>query len=106
MMPTYEYRCARCAYQFESIHAVGETVDRCERCGGPVRRVFSPPALIFKGSGFHVTDYRKTPAPSDGDGKAAGDAKGAGSAKTTPETKKSDSGSTTTSSTSEGKKAS
>jgi putative FmdB family regulatory protein len=69
-MPTYEYRCTRCHHAFEAVHAVGETVDRCERCGGPVRRLFSPPALIFKGPGFHITDYRKTPAPADGDGKA------------------------------------
>jgi len=75
-MPTYEYRCTRCHYQFEIVHGVGESVDRCERCGGPVRRVFSPPALIFKGSGFYVTDHRKTPAPSDGDGKGSGTDKG------------------------------
>jgi len=70
-MPTYEYRCVRCGHQFEAVHGVGGTVERCEQCGGPVRRIFSPPALIFKGSGFHVTDYRKSPPPSEGDGKAA-----------------------------------
>lgn len=75
-MPTYEYRCKRCNHQFEAVHAVGESVDRCERCGGPVRRVFSPPALIFKGSGFHITDYRKTAPPSDADGKTSGTEKG------------------------------
>ena len=68
-MPTYEYQCTRCGHQFEVVHRVGETVERCERCGAPVRRVFSPPALIFKGPGFHVTDYRKTPAAPEGDGK-------------------------------------
>ena len=89
-MPTYEYRCTRCAHRFDAVHAVGETVDRCERCGGPVRRVFSVPALIFKGSGFHVNDYRKTPAPSDGDGKADGAGKPATETKT-PESKTSES---------------
>ena len=110
-MPTYEYRCTRCGHQFDTVHAVGETVDRCERCGGPVRRVFSVPALIFKGSGFHVNDYRKTPVPSDGD-KADGKADGAGKPTTetkTPATKSSDSGGdkgTAASTASEGKKAS
>ncbi len=69
-MPTYEYVCTKCGHRFEAVHAVGKRVDRCERCGAPARRVFSPPALIFKGSGFHITDYRKTPAPSEGDGGA------------------------------------
>ena len=114
-MPTYEYRCTRCAHRFDTVHAVGETVDRCERCGGPVRRVFSVPALIFKGPGFHVNDYRKTPAPADGDGKAAGPAKPAKETKETktsetktPETKSSDSGSQGKAAltASEGKKAS
>lgn len=69
-MPIYEYRCTRCGHQFDVTHAVGETVERCEKCGGPVRRVFSSVGIIFKGPGFHVTDYRKTPAPAEGDGKA------------------------------------
>jgi putative FmdB family regulatory protein len=80
-MPTYEYRCSRCQYKFETVHGVGETVDRCERCGGPVRRVFSAPALIFKGPGFHVNDYRKTARPSEGDGKASGTDKDADKSK-------------------------
>ena len=59
-MPTYEYQCEKCEFRFEvqqSIH--DEPVTECRRdgCGGPVRRVFSPPAIIFKGSGFYVTDY-------------------------------------------------
>ncbi len=76
-MPIYEYRCTRCRHQFEATHAVGKTVERCEKCGSPVRRVFSPVGIIFKGSGFHVTDYRKTPAAAEGDGKPAGDGKDA-----------------------------
>jgi putative FmdB family regulatory protein len=77
-MPIYEYRCTRCDHQFEVTHGVSESLERCETCGGPIRRVFSPVGIIFKGPGFHVTDYRKTPAPSNGEGKGtsqtAGDA--------------------------------
>ena len=80
-MPIYEYRCTRCGHQFEVTHAVGETVERCERCRAPVRRVFSPVGIIFKGSGFHVTDYRKTSDSPTGDGKASGDGKAAGKGK-------------------------
>lgn len=76
-MPIYEYRCTRCGLQFEVTHAVGETVERCEQCGGPVRRVFSPVGIIFKGSGFHINDYRKSPAPAEGDSKPAADGKAA-----------------------------
>jgi len=75
-MPIYEYRCTRCGHQFEVVHAVGGTVDRCERCGASVRRVFFPVGIIFKGPGFHVTDYRKSPAPAAGDGQASSDGKG------------------------------
>ena len=70
------------------MHPIGEAVDRCERCGGPARRVFSAPALIFKGPGFHINDYRKTPRPSEGDGKA--------SAKTSADADKSASSATST----------
>jgi putative FmdB family regulatory protein len=70
-MPIYEYRCTQCGHRFDVTHPVGQTVERCEKCKGPVRRVFSPVGVIFKGSGFHVNDYRKAPAASEGDGKPA-----------------------------------
>lgn len=62
---------------------------KCERCGRAVRRVFTPVGIIFKGSGWHITDYRKTPAPVEGEtkksesaasGKASGDGGKSGSA--------------------------
>jgi putative FmdB family regulatory protein len=63
-MPTYEYRCDACGYTFElfqGIHDEPETV--CSRCGAPVRRIISGGAgVIFKGSGFYVTDSRKASA--------------------------------------------
>lgn len=51
------------------MHAVNAAPPRCERCRRDVRRVFSPVGIIFKGSGWHITDYRKTPVPSDGEAK-------------------------------------
>jgi putative FmdB family regulatory protein len=68
-VPIYEYRCLHCGHQFEVMHAVNATPPKCERCGRAVRRVFTPVGIIFKGSGWHITDYRKTPAPAEGETK-------------------------------------
>jgi putative FmdB family regulatory protein len=61
-MPLYEYRCTKCNHKFEVYHDVGGTAGPCPVCGGEVKRVFSSVGLIFKGSGFHTTDYRKSPS--------------------------------------------
>ncbi len=59
-MPIYEYECQECGHRFEVRQGFDdEPLTECQRdgCPGPVRRVFSPPAIIFKGSGFYTTDY-------------------------------------------------
>ncbi|WP_324717122.1 FmdB family zinc ribbon protein [Carboxydochorda subterranea] len=60
-MPTYEYQCDRCG-RFEAFQAITESpLERCPTCGGPVRRMISRNInILFKGSGFHVTDYRSS----------------------------------------------
>src|SRR5438034_6754574 len=75
-MPVYEYRCTSCDHLFEVTHEVGGTPGPCPVCGGPARRVFTSVGLIFKGSGFHTTDYRK-PSASDGGDKKDADKKDA-----------------------------
>jgi putative FmdB family regulatory protein len=65
-MPVYEYRCTKCEHLFERYQAVGEAAPECPTCGSPTRKVYASVGLIFKGSGFHSTDYRKS-APSNGD---------------------------------------
>ncbi len=57
-MPTYEYKCTECGHCFDVIHGVNDNVEACESCGSPVRRVFHPVGVIFKGSGFYSTDNR------------------------------------------------
>lgn len=59
-MPTYTYRCRKCGRQFELFHGIkDETPRRCPRCKGRAQRVPSGgTGILFRGSGFHVTDYR------------------------------------------------
>ena len=58
-MPTYEYRCAN-GHLFELFQRMSEDpVDTCPQCGAPAERLLSAGAgLLFKGSGFYITDYR------------------------------------------------
>ncbi|UCC68975.1 MAG: FmdB family transcriptional regulator [Armatimonadota bacterium] len=59
-MPVYEYACVECGHHFEQYHKVTDRPPRrCPKCPGRVRKVFRPVGIIFKGSGFHTTDYRK-----------------------------------------------
>jgi len=59
-MPTYEYKCESCGICFERIqHFKDEPLKECPECGGPVHRVMQPVGIIFKGSGFYITDNRQ-----------------------------------------------
>jgi putative FmdB family regulatory protein len=61
-MPTYEYLCEACEHAFEEFQAMSDKLLRkCPKCGKPkLRRLFGTGAgIIFKGSGFYETDYRK-----------------------------------------------
>ena len=60
-MPTYEYKCEACGHTFERFQSItAEPIKRCPECGkSKVRRLIGTGAgLIFKGSGFYITDYR------------------------------------------------
>ncbi len=61
-MPTYEYECRKCGHQFEKYQSIlAEPLKTCPKCKGKVARVVSGGAgIIFKGSGFYQTDYKKT----------------------------------------------
>jgi putative FmdB family regulatory protein len=58
-MPLYEYECDACGQRFEVIQKFSDApAETCRVCGkGPVRRLFSSPAIQFKGTGWYVTDY-------------------------------------------------
>ena len=58
-MPTYEYRCTN-GHTFEVFQAMADDpIAECEVCGAAVERVYHPPAVHYKGSGFYTTDYAK-----------------------------------------------
>ena len=64
-MPTYEYECLECKYTFEEFQKITDhPLIQCPKCGGRIRRLISGGVgLIFKGSGFYVTDYKKSNLP-------------------------------------------
>ena len=56
-MPLYEYQCERCG-RFEIIQKFSDAPHaHCPKCGGDMKKLFSSPAIQFKGSGFYKTDY-------------------------------------------------
>lgn len=59
-MPTYEYKCLDCGIQFERFQGITEDpIQECPECSGQTKRLIGAGAgLIFKGSGFYITDYR------------------------------------------------
>jgi putative FmdB family regulatory protein len=62
-MPTYQYKCEDCGVRFERFqHFSEQPVPQCPECLGTVRRVIQPVGIIFKGSGFYVTDNKKSSA--------------------------------------------
>ena len=60
-MPTYDYECKKCGHKFEAFHSMtAESLKKCPKCNGKVKRLIGAGAgLIFKGSGFYATDYKK-----------------------------------------------
>ena len=84
-MPIYEYVCESCQDRFEVQQRMSDPpLAACVKCGAAVKRVISASAIMFKGSGWYVTDYSekmKPPAGAESDVKPAGDAKPASEAK-------------------------
>lgn len=86
-MPTYEYACQKCGHQFEQFQSMrDEPLKKCPQCKKPglKRLVGSGAGLIFKGTGFYITDYKNK---SGGQPEGGGDGKAADSKPATPETK-------------------
>ncbi|MGH7273980.1 MAG: FmdB family zinc ribbon protein [Nitrospiria bacterium] len=57
-MPVYEYHCQSCGKRIEKIQKFSDPpLKQCEVCGGTLKKILSAPALVFKGTGWYVTDY-------------------------------------------------
>lgn len=66
-MPLYEYKCAKCDEVIEVIQKFSDTpLTVHDSCGGALERLFGKPALQFKGSGFYITDYKKSGSSAAG----------------------------------------
>ena len=66
-MPTYVYACRNCDDRTEVVQKMSDApLTECQKCGGSLRKVLFPPAVVYKGSGFYVTDYKNSGAKSEG----------------------------------------
>lgn len=74
-MPTYEYECLTNGHRFEVKQSFADaSLTTCQVCGEPVRKIFSAAGIVFKGSGYYVTDSRAPePSSSGSDGGAKGE---------------------------------
>jgi putative FmdB family regulatory protein len=67
-MPLYDYECRNCGHRTEVLHGVNDPGPQaCEECGGQMRKLLTPPAIVFKGSGWAKKDARDArPAAKSG----------------------------------------
>ena len=93
-VPIYEYQCEACNHRFEVIQKISDKpIKKCVLCQGKVQKILSAPGLLFKGSGWYVTDYanperkkameadKKAASGDSGSAKAEGKAETKGSKK-------------------------
>ena len=65
-MPLYEYECPKCGERIEILQRISDPRHtHCPKCSGEMRKLISPPAIQFKGSGFYKTDYAKSDAKAE-----------------------------------------
>ncbi len=85
-MPVYAYRCENCGVQFERHQKFSDKpLAKCPECGKKkLRKLFQPVGIVFKGSGFYVTDNRSSKNPAS---RSSHGASGESSTKPEPETK-------------------
>ena len=77
-MPIYEYGCPACDHRFELRLGFNDPAEAtCPKCQVEARRLIQPVGIVFKGSGWHITDYRRASSASlNGNGKSEGESEG------------------------------
>src|SRR5215208_8289010 len=66
-MPTYTYRCQSCGHQFDIFQKFADTpLTECPECHGALKKVLHPVGVVFKGSGWYITDSRPAQASENG----------------------------------------
>jgi putative FmdB family regulatory protein len=59
-MPIYSYRCEKCGTRFDRMQKfTDKPLTRCPECRGQVKRLIQPAGIVFKGSGWYITDSKK-----------------------------------------------
>ena len=70
-MPTYTYQCDSCGHGFEAVQRFADDpLTECPECGASIRRVIQPVGVVFKGSGWYITDSRPKSSGEGTDGAA------------------------------------
>jgi putative FmdB family regulatory protein len=92
-MPIYEYECQKCKAHIELFQKMSDKAPtKCRKCGGRLEKLFSAPAIQFKGSGWYVTDYadkgKKSAAKADTESSSSDDKKSEKKSKETSPSKK------------------
>src|SRR5438477_7996502 len=73
-VPTYTYKCTACDEVIEKRQSFSDTrLTTCEQCGGALRKVIHPVGIVFKGSGWYITDSRSSSAANGRSGSTSSD---------------------------------
>ncbi len=89
-MPTYDYRCDACGHEFDAFQSITDgALKKCPKCGKQkLRRLIGAGAgIIFKGSGFYETDYKRSRAGGGGSSEKPAEKSGESKPEAKPEKK-------------------
>jgi len=60
-VPNYSYACTECDNRFDAVQAfTDDALTTCPECSGRLRKLFNSVGVVFKGSGFYITDHRSS----------------------------------------------